>query len=349
MVLLIAVASGIISGIAATALTLRVLERFTILDVPNQRSSHTRPTLRGGGIGLAAGTLVALAIAQTNLVGSTWIVLLIAGIGFGAVGFVDDLTGALPITIRLALQFAAAAAVVAILWDHASQGMLAEFLVGAVATFWIVSFVNAFNFMDGINGISCAEIIVAGGAIGLLARHEHQLALQAAAFALVAGAIGFAPFNFPTARVFLGDVGSYFAGAWLAVLVVLGLRGSIPPEAIVAPVALYVADTGLTLARRVQRHEPWHEPHRQHAYQRLVVLGWSHKKTAGVVFTLVTMCALLGSVSLLGSVPGRVAADCGIVLLVVGYLDLPRRIEHRQSPSPRGGRPSRAFRFGADR
>jgi len=72
MVLLIAVASGIISGIAATALTLRVLERFTILDVPNQRSSHTRPTLRGGGIGLAAGTLVALAIAQTNLVGSTW-------------------------------------------------------------------------------------------------------------------------------------------------------------------------------------------------------------------------------------------------------------------------------------
>jgi len=298
---------------------------------------------------LAAGTLVALAIAQTNLVGSTWIVLLIAGIGFGAVGFVDDLTGALPITIRLALQFAAAAAVVAILWDPRVAGN-ARRILGRCSGDLLDCLIRQCFQLHGRH----QRDLVRGNH---RRRRRDRIArpprtptrLQAAAFALVAGAIGFAPFNFPTARVFLGDVGSYFAGAWLAVLVVLGLRGSIPPEAIVAPVALYVADTGLTLARRVQRHEPWHEPHRQHAYQRLVVLGWSHKKTAGVVFTLVTMCALLGSVSLLGSVPGRVAADCGIVLLVVGYLDLPRRIEHRQSPSPRGGRPSRAFRFGADR
>jgi len=195
-------------------------------------------------------------------------VLLIAGIGFGAVGFVDDLTGALPITIRLALQFAAAAAVVAILWTTRRR----ECSQNSWSVQWRPSGLSHSSMLS--TSWTASTDLVRGNH---RRRRRDRIArpprtptrLQAAAFALVAGAIGFAPFNFPTARVFLGDVGSYFAGAWLAVLVVLGLRGSIPPEAIVAPVALYVADTGLTLARRVQRHEPWHEPHRQHAYQRL--------------------------------------------------------------------------------
>ena len=349
MLLLIAIASGIISGIAATALTLRVLGRRAVLDVPNQRSSHSRPTVRGGGIGLATGTLVVLAISHTDLVGSAGLALVIAGLGFGAIGLVDDLTSALAVTVRLMLQLVAAAAVVAVLWEHTSQGMLLAALVGALAALWIIAFVNAFNFMDGINGISCAETIVAGVAFGLLARHEHQLALQAAAFALVAGSIGFAPFNFPTARIFLGDVGSYFAGAWLAVLVVIGLRGSIPAEAMVAPVVLYVADTGVTLVRRMHRHEAWHQAHRQHTYQRLVDLGWSHTQTTGLVFALVTLCSVFGSVSVLGSVPGRVAADCAVVVLVAGYLVLPQLIARRRPALPRDGRTSRVFRSGADR
>jgi len=347
MLLLIAIAGGIVSGLAATAVTIRVLSRHDLLDVPNERSSHTRPTLRGGGIGLATGTLVALAIAHTDLVGSTGIALVVAGLGFGAIGLADDLTAAMPVANRLVLQLVTAVIVVAVVWEHTSRGILSSALVGAVATLWIVSFVNAFNFMDGINGISCAETIVAGATFGLLARHEHQLALQAAAFALVAGSIGFAPFNFPTARVFLGDVGSYFAGAWLAVLVVIGIRASIPVEAMVAPVALYVADTGVTLAQRVHRHEPWNQGHRQHAYQRLVDLGWSHTQTTGLVFTLVALCSALGSVSLLGSVPARVAADCGVVVLVAGYLVLPGLIAHRYSLPTFGGRISRAFRSGA--
>jgi UDP-N-acetylmuramyl pentapeptide phosphotransferase/UDP-N-acetylglucosamine-1-phosphate transferase len=275
--------------------------------------------------------------------------LVIAGLGFGAIGFVDDLTSALAVTIRLMVQFGASAAVVAVLWEHTSQGTLLAGLVGAVAVLWIISFVNAFNFMDGINGISCAQTIAAGVAFGLLARHEHQLVLQTAAFALVAGSIGFAPFNFPTARIFLGDVGSYFAGAWLAVLVVIGLRGSIPAEAMVAPVVLYVADTGVTLVRRVHRHEAWHQAHRQHTYQRLVDFGWSHTQTTGLVFTLVTLCSMLGSVSLLGSVPGRVAADCAVIVLVAGYLVLPVLIARRRPALQLDGRTSRVFRSGADR
>ena len=113
--------------------------------------------------------------------------------------------------------------------------------------------------------------------------------------------------------MFLGDVGSYFAGAWLAVLVVMGLRGSIPVEAMLAPVALYMADTGVTLAHRVHQARGLDPGHRQHAYQRLVRLGWSHTQTTGLVFVLVALCSELGSVSLFGSVADQAVADCGIV------------------------------------
>jgi UDP-N-acetylmuramyl pentapeptide phosphotransferase/UDP-N-acetylglucosamine-1-phosphate transferase len=140
--------------------------------------------------------------------------------------------------------------------------------------------------------------------------------------------------------VFLGDAGSYFVGAWLAILVIIGLQGSIPPEAMVAPVALYVADTGVTLARRVRQREVWHQSHRDHTYQRLVDLGWSHTQTTGLVFGLVALCSLLGSITLLGSLAGRVTADCGIVALVIGYLVLPGLIEHRTSAAMLDGQHS---------
>ena len=173
---------------------------------------------------------------------------------------------------------------------------------------------------------------------GLYAGHQHELTLQAAAFALVAGSLGFAPFNFPVARTFLGDVGSYFGGAWLAVLVVIGMRGSIPVEAMLAPVALYMADTGVTLAHRVHRHEALTQGHRHHVYQRLVRIGWSHTQTTGLVLVLVVLCSGLGSVSMFGTTPERVAADCGIFALLAGYLVLPVFIERRRvalrHPSP---------------
>jgi UDP-N-acetylmuramyl pentapeptide phosphotransferase/UDP-N-acetylglucosamine-1-phosphate transferase len=281
------------------------------------------------------GSLVALALSQTELVGTAEIALVIAGIGFGLIGFADDLNGNLPVRVRLTLQLVIAVIVVSMLWRHTSVFDLSVVLVCAVAILWILSFVNAFNFMDGINGISCAETIVAGVAFGLCARHEHHLGLQIGALALVAGSIGFAPFNFPTARVFLGDVGSYFAGAWLAVLVIMGLRASIPAEAMLAPLALYMADTGMTLARRMHRREAWTKGHRQHAYQRLVRLGWSHTQTTGLVFVLVALCSALGSVSLFGSTADRAVADCGIAVLVIAYLALPaligrRHLEQRQ-------------------
>ena len=328
MLLLIAALCGIIASALVTALTLRLLGRRGVFDVPNHRSSHQTPTVRGGGIGLAFGTLVALAVDRSRIFGSTDVALLVAGICFGAIGFADDLISEISIKTRIVLQIVAALLVMTLIRSHYSFGVVPLVLACFLASVWIISFVNASNFMDGINGISSAEGIVAGVAIGFIARYEHQYALQAAGFALAAGAIGFAPFNFPKARLFLGDVGSYFIGSWIATMVVIGLQASIPLEAMLGPVVLYVADTGLTLTRRVLRREAWREAHRQHTYQQIVDRGWSHTRTTGLVFVVVALSSALGSISLFGSIQARLIADVGIAALTVGYLTLPSLIDH---------------------
>ena len=154
----------------------------------------------------------------------------------------------------------------------------------------------------------------------------------AAAGAIAAGAaLGFAPFNVVRARMFLGDVGSYFFGAWLAVAAVLGLRAGLAPEAVLAPLVLYAADTGVTLVRRVVTGETWYEPHRDHAYQRLVRAGWSHVQTTVVVAAVMAVCAALGAVSLHGSATLRALADVALVAVLVAYLVSPSLLAGRSS------------------
>ena len=328
MLLLIAALGGVITGVTGTALTLRLLGRWGLLDVPNHRSSHQIATLRGGGIGLAFGTLVALAIARGRILGTIDVALFASGICFGAIGLVDDLKRGISVKVRIVMQLVASLVVVALIGDYGSFGVVLTVPAFFLGTAWIVSFVNVFNFMDGINGISCAEGIVAGIAFGFIARYEHQYALETAGFAIAAGAIGFAPFNFPKARLFLGDVGSYFMGAWIATMVIVGLRAAIPLEAMLGPVVLYAADTGATLARRLFRREPWREAHREHTYQQIVDRGWSHARTTSLVFFIVALSSALGSISLFGCILCRVLADVGIATLTAGYLLLPRLIDH---------------------
>lgn len=332
-VLLIAVGTGIVTALAATRVSISLLARRALLDQPSERSSHTSPTVRGGGIGVIAGTLVTVGLTIGELRASTAAALLVGGLGFGAIGLADDLKGGLSASTRFAVQVVVASAVATVIWADGPLKIVAAVIAGGAAAAWMVSFVNAYNFMDGINGLSCAEAVVAGVTLGLAAQHYHRLAMESGAFAIAAGAIGFAPFNFPSARVFLGDVGSYFVGGWLAVLIVVGLRDSLPPEVILAPVALYVADTGVTLVRRIRRREAWREAHRQHAYQRLVDLGWSHTRSTGLVFTVAAICSLLGAVSLLDLVAWRAVADGTIVALIVAYLFLPSFLNRRLRPS----------------
>lgn len=331
--------AGALLGAGATATLIGWLRHRSILDVPNERSTHRQAVPRGGGVAVALAALAVLAASDGlhhSTAGLPVAALVVAGFGAGAIGLADDLARGLPVALRLAALVVVAATAAGLAVEVAGLG--AWTVPAAVAAVvWIVGYTNTFNFMDGINGIAAAQAAIAGVALGLIAAARHLPGLETAAFALAAAAVGFAPFNFPKARIFLGDAGSYFAGAWLAVLVVAALIDRVPPEAAGAPLVVFSADAGVTLARRISRHEPWHRPHRQHVYQRLVDGGWSQTAATATVAALVAGCSALGAVSLdRGGLALRCGADVAIAALVAGYLFLPRLAGVAAIPAPLG-------------
>jgi UDP-N-acetylmuramyl pentapeptide phosphotransferase/UDP-N-acetylglucosamine-1-phosphate transferase len=188
--------------------------------------------------------------------------------------------------------------------------------------------------MDGINGISGLNGLVIGLAYALVANHEGLHSARALAVAIAGAGLGFLPFNFPTARVFLGDVGSYAIGGGIAgVAMAMGLAG-LPVLVVIAPLSVYIADTGWTLVGRISRKEAWHTPHRLHIYQQLVDRGFSHTAVSLFVASLTAVISGLGAVSLTSNRAGEVAAGCAAAALLVGYLSAPRWLRRIPSAPP---------------
>lgn len=320
--------TALVSALLVTPVVIAALRRFAVLDVPNARSSHNQVTVRGGGVGPAVAVIVAVSISK-EWPGHSRMGLVLAAVGFGLVGLAEDLIGIAPLP-RFALQVVAGAVSLGALLSGLTgpEGWQILFVAGVLL--WLVGYVNVFNFMDGINGISVAQAVVAGVAWYAIGASEGVEPLAEGGLIVAAAALGFAPFNCPRARVFLGDVGSYFLGAALAALAVIGLRANLPPEAVLAPLALYVADSGSTLARRVIRHEPWYLPHCDHAYQRLVRLGWSHTVTTLAVAGVMVASSALGAVSLTDSLGARIGADILLVAVVGGSLAMPSILARRR-------------------
>lgn len=315
------------AAVVLTPVAIAGLRRWHIIDHPNERSSHDRPVIRGGGLALVGAAAVAVAVRPETFAGRGTGVL-VAAAAFAAIGLAEDLRG-IPAVPRLGLQAVAAALALPWLLEGLTGPVAWQVVFGAGVLVWLVAYANAFNFMDGINGISATQTAVAGGAFALLGAIEDVPMLATSGAITVGLAVGFLPFNFPNARVFLGDVGSYLLGAWLAALLVIGLRANLSPEAVIAPLALYLADTGTTLVRRIRQGEPWHTPHRRHAYQELVKRGWSHTKTTGLVAATLTACAGLGLLTATGTTTTRLVADAGIALLLTTYLLLPHVLASR--------------------
>ena len=310
---------------------IRELRRRAIIDTPLERSSHVTPTPRGGGLAPAIATIVGLVVAVGF--SKPWL-LAIAAIAsaFGALGFVDDVR-ALSAGHRPAVQVVVAAvAVIPLLAD--SENRLNVVIAAPFVWLWLIAFVNAFNFMDGINGISTAQVVIAGTAWGVVGLWKDERDLVAGGLIVAAAALAFLPFNFPHARVFLGDVGSYFFGGWLAALAFASLSRSATFEMALAPLSLYAGDTALTLARRVMRGVRWTQAHREHVYQRLVIAGWSHARTTGYVSVLVTMSCLLGAATMSGDTAVRVGADVAVAMIVLIYVCTPWLVA-RQPPRTR--------------
>ena len=244
--------------------------RRDVLDHPNERSSHTTPTPRGGGLAFVAVlSLVAVAVvARQPDAERLVLVLLLGGLPVAAVGLVDDLRS-LSAAVRAAVHAAAACAAVLVLDPPGGPLLGLIYVVGLV---WLI---NLYNFMDGIDGLAAGQAVVA--ALGLTLLSGAAPHVTAAAWALAGATAGFLALNRPPARLFMGDVGSGYLGFVLGVLALEAHRAAAVPLVLTALlVAPFVVDATATLLGRVLRRERWYAPHREHVYQRLVQRGRSH-------------------------------------------------------------------------
>mgnify|MGYP005753497193 CR=1 FL=1 len=259
-----------ISSLAASFALAAAWRRFALrrghVDLPDARRLHQQPTPRGGGVGIA----VVLLVASAWLGPGAWPFALGLVLCAGT-GLVDDMRPLSPLA-KLGAQLAGAL-VLAWHWPllPGLWGEPAGVVLGALL---VLALVNAWNFMDGANGLAASQAVVAALALAWIGPSPAATWL---AVALAAACLGFLPLNFPRARLFLGDVGSHALGFGLAGLALLAAPAAgegawlllLPPSAM-------LLDAGLTLLSRARRGQVLWRAHREHLYQRAVAAGWSH-------------------------------------------------------------------------
>lgn len=292
---------------ASIALTL-AMRNFALsrglLDVPNERSSHKVPTPRGGGAAITVTAMTGFAVlVALHRLDFAVFAALAGGLAVAAVGFVDD-RHALPAVVRLCAHVTAA------LWALAWLGGLPALrvaghlislgafgtVVGVLGIVWVL---NLFNFMDGIDGLAATEAtFVAWSGAALTAAASGSSGVAAPALIFGASCLGFLRWNWPPARIFMGDVGSGYLGYVIAVLALAATREN--PVALWAWLILggvFFVDATMTLLRRLLRGERTYQAHRSHAYQWLARRWGSHRKVtlAVVAVNLVWLlpCAVL--------------------------------------------------------
>lgn len=275
-----------------TGLVRRFALARSLLDIPNERSSHSIPTPRGGGVAIV---VVVLGGILAGTVGG-WIretialALVPSGAAVALVSWLDDRRG-VPRSIRFLVHIAAAAWVVYCL-GPVEIGL--GFLGPIVTVLGIAWMANLFNFMDGIDGLAAGEALTVGLAAMLLCWRVEDLEPTWLAALIVVAAAGFLPWNWSPARIFLGDVGSVFLGFILASLGVLtSQRGDIPASGWLVLLGVFLLDATITLLRRFARGERWFVAHRSHAYQRAVQAGFTHARLSGAVMAINGVLALL--------------------------------------------------------
>lgn len=273
-------------ALMVTAAVIAVLMRsrlaVLVLDHPNQRSLHAAPTPRLGGIGVVAGVAAAWAYAAPPLDPRLLIALaLLVGISL-----LDDLRS-VGVPWRLTLHFTGALLAMAALL-YAAHGIWLT-LAATLAAMWLI---NLYNFMDGSDGLAGGMALIGFGTYGAASLLGGDFSFAAINLSVAAAACAFLYFNFPPARVFMGDAGSIPLGCLAAVLDVAGwLRGNWPLWFGIAVFSPFIVDASLTLLKRLLRGARVWQAHREHYYQRLVQNGWGHRKTALAEYALMALCS----------------------------------------------------------
>lgn len=282
---LLAYLAPIIAGGATLGLLAWMLGRKVRLplDLPNQRSLHERPVPRSGGMAIMAGIFLAFALLMIPPL------VVLPTVILAAVSFFDDLRG-LSAALRFGVHCVTATAFAAAALPGAPLWLLALVMLSAV---WMT---NLYNFMDGSDGLAGGMTLIGFGFLGAAAWAAGGTTIAMACLAVAAAAAAFLAFNFPPARIFMGDTGSIPLGFLAAAIGAIGWREALWPMWF-APLVFspFIADASVTIVRRMLRRERLWVAHRDHYYQRLVLMGWGHRKTALAEYALMFFC---GSVAL---------------------------------------------------
>jgi FlaA1/EpsC-like NDP-sugar epimerase/UDP-N-acetylmuramyl pentapeptide phosphotransferase/UDP-N-acetylglucosamine-1-phosphate transferase len=290
----------------ATLLTLPVVSaaasRLGAIDVPGELSIHTRPTPRTGGLAIIVGFLIATAYVWWSRTLATESQAVLPGVLAGGViialaGFLDDVRRISPLS-KLLGQFLAASVAIGL-------GVQTHFLplagIGlALTLFYLVGSANAVNWLDGMDGLAGGLTLIASICLGLVAIIQGNELVAVLAFALMGAVLGFLPFNFPRARVFMGDVGSLFLGFILASLGVLLADQPYNLLRFVAPLAVLgvlILNTVLALARRLLRREDLFSGDRDHTYD-ILARQWGSRWAVGITWAV---SAFLGCVAVVAA------------------------------------------------
>ena len=269
--------------------------RFSKLDIPNERSSHITPTPRGGGIAFVATSLIGFLLLLLNnaLNGTELLALCSAGSIVAIAGHLDDRQKISGATVRLVLHAISAIILVVgvgipselALFERTVNTGIVGSILGVVYLVWLL---NLFNFMDGTDGIAAGEaifVVIAGAFLNyhVLSDANHS----AAAVAIAASTFGFILYNWSPAKIFMGDVGSGFLGIVIGGLSLIAANQD--PELLwvwIILLAVFVSDATVTLIRRLLRKQKPHVAHRSHAYQHLAIRLNSHAKVALLVLAV---------------------------------------------------------------
>lgn len=289
-----------------SAATVRLMIAYPILDHPNARSSHVRPTPRGGGLGVVVAFVAGMAVlylgaAFARLPEMQFLGVIGAAVAIAGVSLWDDVAD-LRFAVKLAAQ--AVAALVAIgsglVLDRLALPWIGQVplgLFGPVLTlFWIVGCTNAINFMDGLDGLVGGSVFLSALVLSAVAGEQGSWFVYAAALLMAAGLAGFLPFNLHPARIFMGDVGSQFLGFMMAVLAVAAAGfDAAQLSFLIVPLLLFglLFDAAFTLVRRAAMGEKVAAAHRSHLYQMAQRSGMGVRMVAGLHWGFVVFHGLL--------------------------------------------------------
>ena len=288
-----------------------------ILDHPNPRSLHESPIPRTGGLGLHAGILAAIGVIAPGLPTPLWIALGVLVL----VSFLDDARG-IPAIWRLAAHLAVSGlfAAAILLPDYGPVAIA----VSALAIAWMA---NLYTFMDGSDGLAGGMALIGFSCYGAAAWCAGSIEYALVNFSVAAAAAGFLVFNFYPARIFMGDAGAVPLGFLAAAL---GFIGCLQrdwtwwfPLLVFSP---FIVDASVTLAQRLARRDKVWQAHREHYYQRLVRMGWGHRRTAFFEYALMLACGI-SALAAMSMTPAAQVAMLATVAAV--YLALIALIERR--------------------